>query len=263
MELNLKGKNALICASSAGIGKAIAIGLFKEGANVSILGRDEKKLNEAASEILKISNGKVLATVCDLGSEDNIQNVFERTISKHGAVDILVNNQGGPIPGAFEDISLSDTKKALDINLISTLILSKLCLPQMKKNGWGRIINILSITAKEPSSGMYLSNMVRPAVLGFSKSIALDYAADGITVNSLLPAAVLSDRTSFFVNKSAEEKGISFDEAAAIIAEDLPPKRIATSEEFSQIALYLAGEGASYINGTSICVDGGLSKGLL
>lgn len=133
----------------------------------------------------------------------------------------------------------------------------------MKEKKWGRIINILSVSAKEPIPNMYLSNMIRPAVIGFAKSIALDYAALGITVNNLLPAAVLSDRTSFFVQKSADEKGISFDEALKNAGAGLPTKYIATPEEFSQLAIFLASENSSYINGTSICVDGGLSKGLL
>lgn len=263
MDLNLTGKNALICASSGGIGKGIAKGLAIEGANISILGRDEEKLAAAEKELSAVAKGKVIATQCDLSKEEDIKRVFEKTNNEFGSIDILINNQGGPIPGIFENISIEDTKKALELNLLSNFIITKLCLPGMKEKKWGRIINILSVSAKEPIPNMYLSNMIRPAVIGFAKSIALDYAALGITVNNLLPAAVLSDRTSFFVQKSADEKGISFDEALKNEGAGLPTKYIATPEEFSQLAIFLASENSSYINGTSICVDGGLSKGLL
>jgi 3-oxoacyl-[acyl-carrier protein] reductase len=261
MNLKLTGKNALVCASSSGIGKGIANGLLKEGVNVSILGRNEEKLEQTKKELSKL--GVVIATVCDLAKKDNIQNVFNRTITEFGNIDILVNNQGGPAPGNFEDITDEQTSDALKINLMSILTLTKLCLPSMKNKKWGRIINILSVSAKESLPNMFLSNTVRPAVLGFSKSIATNYASLGITVNNLLPSAVLSDRTNFFVNKKANDEGISYDESLKQISARLPIKRIATTEEFAQSVVFLASENASYINGVSICVDGGSTKGII
>ena len=261
MNLNLTGKNALVCASSSGIGKGIAIELLKEGVNVSILGRNEEKLEQTKKELSKL--GVVIATVCDLAKKNNIQNVFDRTITEFGNIDILVNNQGGPSPGNFEDITDDQISDALKINLMSILTLTKLCLPSMKNKKWGRIINILSVSAKESLPNMFLSNTVRPAVLGFSKSIATNYASLGITVNNLLPSAVLSDRTKFFVNKKANDEGISYDESLKQISAGLPIKRIATTEEFAQSVVFLASENASYINGVSICVDGGSTKGII
>ena len=261
MNLNLAGKNALVCASSGGIGKGIAIELLKEGVNVSILGRNEQKLEQTKKELSKLGN--VIATVCNLARKDDIQNVFERTISEFGNIDILVNNQGGPAPGNFEDITEEQISEALKINLMSILTLTRLCLPSMKNKKWGRIINILSASAKESLPNMLLSNTVRPAVLGFSKSIAINYAGLGITVNNLLPSAVLSDRTNFFINKKAKDEGISYDESLKQISARLPIKRIATPEEFAQSAVFLASENASYLNGVSICIDGGSSKGII
>lgn len=261
MNLNIAGKNALVCASSGGIGKGIAIELLKEGVNVSILGRNKEKLEQTKKELSKLGN--VIATICDLANENDIQNVYNRTISEFGNIDILINNQGGPAPGNFEDITDEQTNEALKVNLMSVFTLTKLCLPNMKNKKWGRIINILSVSAKESLPNMFLSNTLRPAVLGFSKSIATNYAGLGITVNNLLPSAVLSDRTNFFVNKKAKDEGISYEESLKKISSGLPIKRIATPEEFAQSAVFLASENASYLNGISICVDGGSTKGII
>lgn len=262
MNLELKGKNALICASSSGIGKAIAKELALEGVNVSILARDEEKLAKAKKEIEGVSIGRVISTQCDLSVFSDIDKAVNDTVSEFGGIDILINNHGGPSPGNFEDISMEMTEKALQLNLMSVLYATKLCLPFMVKNGWGRIVNILSISAKESLPNMFLSNTIRPAILGFSKSISLNYADHGITVNSLLPSAVLSERTNFFINKSATEKGISYDEALELASQNLPPKRIATAEEFAKSAVYICSSHASYINGTAIAIDGGLTKSI-
>lgn len=264
MELSLKGKNAIVCASSAGIGKAIAKGLLKEGANVTILGRDQERLDSAMNELNSVEGkGQLIAHSCDLGKIEDIKKVYEVTKEKFGSIDILVNNQGGPKPGGFDDLNIQDIREALEINLYSALELTKLCLPDMQANKWGRIINILSISAKESLPNMFLSNMIRPAIVGFAKTVATENAANGITVNNLLPSAVLSDRTNFFIQKAADEAGIAFEEQLEKVAQTLPPKKIATPEEFSQMALFLASENASYVNGTSICIDGGLSKGII
>lgn len=262
MELNLSGKVALVCASSKGIGKGIAVALAKEGVNVSILGRNEESLRKTEVEIKELGKGKVCASICDLNNEKEIERAFQKTIDEFGTVHILINNQGGPAPGNFEKISMEDTENAINLSLLSVLRMNKLCIPEMTKNGYGRILNILSIHAKEPAPNMLLSSMVRPAVVALGKCMAHDYADQGITVNSLLPSAVLSDRTDFFVNKKASDESISYDEALAKISEGLPSKKIATPEEFAQMAVFLSSPNASYINGTTICVDAGLTKGL-
>jgi 3-oxoacyl-[acyl-carrier protein] reductase len=262
MDLKLKGKNALVCASSAGIGKGIAKDLISEGVNVSLLGRDAERLEKAKKELETIGNVKIIATICDLAREKDIAHVFKKTISNFGRIDILVNNQGGPAPGTFEEIDAQQTQDAININLVSVLRLSRLCLEHMKSNKWGRIINILSISAKEPIAGLYLSNLVRPAVLGFAKTVALEYAPYGITINSLLPSAVLSDRTSYFVQQNADKNNISFKDALKNISSSLPMKYIATPEEFARLSTFLCSPLASYITGTAIAVDGGTSKSL-
>ena len=158
MNLELKGKNALVCASSAGIGKGIAKDLISEGVNVSILGRDAERLEKAKKELGAVGDVKIISTICDLASEEDIVNVFKKTISKLGRIDILVNNQGGPAPGTFEVINAQQTQDAININLVSVLSLSRLCLEHMKSNKWGRIINILPISTKEPITLIILMN---------------------------------------------------------------------------------------------------------
>lgn len=262
MELGLKNKVALISASSKGIGKGVALALAKEGVNVSILGRSAENLETAIQEIKEGSNVEAIATVCDINNSNNIEQVYRLTLEKLGRIDILINNQGGPKPGNFEDISLDEIRDAISACLMPNFAFTKLCLPDMVKNNWGRIVNILSISAKEPLPGMFLSNMIRPAVLGFTKSLSTTYADKGITMNSVLPSAVLTERTGFFVKKKASENRISYNQALLEIAKNLPPKYIASVNEFATNVVYLCSENASYINGTAIPVDGGLSKGL-
>ena len=263
MDLGISGKNAIIGASSGGIGKGIALELAKEGVNVSILGRDKDKLFKTRDEILEIAKGKVIATVCDLSISEDIENVYKKTIEEFGGVDILINNHGGPKPGSFIDTSKEDTLQAFNLCFHSTTLMTKLCLPNMIENKWGRIINVLSLSAREPIKGMYLSNVIRPALTGFAKTIAIENADKGITVNNVLPSAVLSDRTSYFVNLAAENNGTSFNDELKKIEESLPNKYIATPEEFAQSVIYLCSKNAGYVNGVSLQIDGGISKGLL
>jgi 3-oxoacyl-[acyl-carrier protein] reductase len=262
MELGLNGKNAIICASSAGIGKGIATLLAKEGVNVSILARSEERLNQAKLDIEAISKVKVIATVVDLNKVEDIENVYKKTIEAFGSVDILINNHGGPKAGGFDDISMEDTFEATNQVLYSTMKMTKLCLKNMQENQWGRVINILSLSGKEPIAGMLLSNILRPAILGMAKTISMENAANGITVNSLLPAAVLSDRTKYFVELGSKNNNISYEEELNKVIESLPNKAIATPEQFGQMAAFLCSQNASFVNGTTITVDGGISKSI-
>lgn len=262
MILGITGKTAIIGASSGGIGKGIALELAKEGVNVAIMGRDSNKLAAAKEEILSISTAKVLAKTCDLRDNGDIHNFYNSVLAEFGSVEILINNHGGPKAGSFMDISLEDTNEALSMCFHSTTLLTKLCLPNMIEMGWGRIVNVLSLSAREPIKGMYLSNIIRPALLGFAKTLSTEYADKGITVNNVLPSAVLSDRTSYFINQSVEKNGSTFDLELKKIEEGLPNRHIATPEEFAQTVLYLCSKNSSYVNGTSIAIDGGISRGL-
>lgn len=262
MDLSLKNKNALVLGGSAGIGKAIAKGLYFQGANVMIASRSTEKLDLATREIGNGDNTRIRSKVCDVSSPEDLKELFDEFKRSYGTVDILINNQGGPVPGSFEKIDESKLLEALNTNLLSFYRSIKLCIDDMKLRKWGRIINILSVSAKEPIPNMLLSNMIRPAVLGMSKTIAQEYAAFGITCNSVLPNAVLTERTRFFIEERVKNEGVSFEQALKDIAINLPIKYIATPEEFAQAVLFLCSVQATYVNGIALPIDGGASKGL-
>ena len=173
MNLNLKNKNAIVCASSQGLGKAAALDLAEEGVNLAICSRDQDKINKVKEEIHQKINSeiKVIALQVDLDSPDEIQAFYKQVENDLGSVDILVNNNGGPPPSTFEQLSDDDWQKAFNSTMMSCLRLSKLVIPNMKKNGWGRIINISSVSVKTPVNGLFLSNSLRMGVLGWAKAL--------------------------------------------------------------------------------------------
>jgi 3-oxoacyl-[acyl-carrier protein] reductase len=262
MDLALSGKVALVCAASAGIGKAIALGLAREGVSVAIVSRGSEAIAAAAAEIAEHTGADVLALTGDLGVAGDVTAAYDRTVERFGRVDILINNQGGPAPGTILELGEEQLDSAIDTNLRSVYRLVRLCLPGMVERGFGRIVNILSITAKEPPAGMLLSNMMRPAILGLSKTIAVENAATGVTSNSLLPSAVLTQRATTLLERTASTQGISFDEALANLEGSLPIRRMASPEEFARLAVFLCSPEASYITGTAIPVDGASGKGI-
>lgn len=263
MDLKLTGKNAVVCAGSAGIGKAIALGLAAEGVNVAIFARDEKKVALAKEELFKVGKGKVLAFTADLFKPEEVTRVLDATVKEFGSIDILINNQGGPVPGKSADVSEENIDRALAINLKSVLLNTRYCLPLMVKNKWGRIINILSTSAKEPIAGLALSNMARPAVLGFSKTVATEYASAGITMNSILPGPILTDRARALTLERATKAQKTPEQVMKETIANIPVGYMAGPEEIAHIACFLASPLASYITGVALQVDGGVTKGLL
>jgi 3-oxoacyl-[acyl-carrier protein] reductase len=259
----LNNKVALVCASSAGIGRGIATRLAEAGCHVALLGRRAVKLEEAATEISKRSNHRVMPVVCDLSNIDEVEKAYQKVRESLGPVDILINNQGGPPPGEILDISLEQLHLATKTNVVSVFRLCQLCIPEMKERKWGRVINVLSISGKQPLPNMLLSNMLRPTILGLAKSLSNQYAKDGITVNSLLPANVLTDRTTSLLTNKAQSEGRSFEDVVEECAQGVPLKRMTTPEEFGQSAAFLASEEASFLTGLALPVDGGLSQSLL
>lgn len=263
MNLFLDNKVALVCASSEGIGKAIAMGLSVEGVHIALFSRDAIKLEIAATEIKSVAKGRVTVHVGDLSLPSDIHRIYEEVLLQHnGMIDILINNQGGPVPGNLFELSETEIDHAYQVNLRSVFLLSKLCLAGMRVNNWGRIINILSISAKEPLPNMLLSNIFRPAALGLSKTLATENAPFNITINSLLPAAVMTNRTKTILVNVAKKQGIDLETLILENEKKIPVGRIAEPEEFSQLALFLCSDKASYITGTAISVDGGVSKSL-
>lgn len=262
MRLNLEGRSALVCASSAGIGKGIAENLVDCGCNVIICGRDEQKLNMTYSELSESKVAKVLAIRCDLDDSKDIQEMYKKASSNFGSIDILVHNQGGPPPGELKDISIEDLDNAYSNLLKSVFLLNKLCIPDMINNSWGRIINVLSVSVKQPLPNMLLSNMFRPALQGMAKSLANELGIYGITVNSLLPANVLSSRTNSLIAAQVEKSGLPFEEIMLEISNGVPMKKMIKPNEFGALVAFLSSDKASFITGTTIPIDGGMVRSL-
>ncbi|MCY3827207.1 MAG: SDR family oxidoreductase [Candidatus Dadabacteria bacterium] len=263
MDLGIKGKVALVAASSKGIGKAIAFALADEGVNLSIFSRSEDEIERTASEIRTRFDVHVLVSAADVTNTEQIDRVIEETVKALGGIDILINNAGGPPFGFFEDFESPDWQNALELNLLSGIYLAKKVVPLMKKRSWGRIVNITSIAVKQPIDGLILSNTSRAGLIGFSKTLSNELAKDNILVNNICPGRIYTDRIKVLAEKRAAQSGIEYEEAIEEMEKDIPLQRIGTPEELAALACFLASEKASYMTGTTIQVDGGLLKGLL
>lgn len=263
MDLGIKNKVAIVAASSKGLGKATALGLAKEGVNLTICARDTSVLDSTAEEISSQTNVEVLPIQCDVSKTEDIKNVVNETIKKFKTVDILINNAGGPPTGGFLDFSLEDWQKAVELNLFSAITFSNEVIPYMQKNKWGRIVNITSYAVKQPVEGLLLSNTVRAGIIGLAKSLSNEFAKDNILVNNICPGRIHTDRIIFLANDRAQKEGKNFDEIIDHMGSDVPVGRIGKPVELAALAVFLASEQASYITGTTIQVDGGLTKSLL
>src|SRR5215211_2716119 len=224
MDLGLNGKIALVTAGSKGLGKAIALGLAREGAEVAIASRSEESLQLAAAEIADESGRPPLYVAADLTSAEDIDRLVRTVIERFGRVDILVNNTGGPPPGFFADFTDAQWQRAVDLLLLSSVRLIRAVLPGMRERKWGRIINSTSVAVKQPLNNLLLSNAVRTAVIGLAKSLANEVAADGVTVNNLLPGSIATDRIIQTNENTARRTGRIPDEVRAAAEAEIPMK---------------------------------------
>ena len=263
MDLGLKDKIAVVGASSKGLGRAIALGLAQEGAKVTICARSKDVLEETAEDIRKETGSEVLSIPTDVSQPDQVESLIDETVSHFGGIDILVNNAGGPRAGRFDDLSSEDYETAVHLNLMSTINLCRAAVPSMRSRGGGRIINLTSVSVKQPVDGLMLSNMARTGVIGFAKTLATELASDKILVNNVCPGIIFTDRIKQLATVRAEEAGITFDEAIEKMTGDIPLGRIGDPEEFANMVVFLASERASYMTGTTIQVDGGMVRSLL
>ena len=262
MNLNLNNKNAIVCASSQGLGKAAALDLAEEGVNLAICSRDQDKINKVKEEIHQKINSeiKVIALQVDLDSPDEIQAFYKQVENDLGSVDILVNNNGGPPPSTFEQLSDDDWQKAFNSTMMSCLRLSKLVMPNMKKNGWGRIINISSVSVKTPVNGLFLSNSLRMGVLGWAKALSDELAPHGITVNTVCPGYTRTERVEAILETQSNSSGLKKEDIEKSIAENIPMKRVGEAEDLAGLITFLASEKADYMTGLAIQVDGGSAR---
>ena len=262
MNLNLKNKNAIVCASSQGLGKAAAIDLAKEGVNLAICSRDQEKIDKAKEEILQKTEHsiKVIALKADLDSLEDIQIFLQEVEHRLGEVDILVNNTGGPPPSTFEQISDEDWQNAFNSTMMSAIRLSRALVPNMKKKEWGRIINISSVSVKTPVNGLFLSNSLRMGVLGWAKALADELAAHGITVNTVCPGYTRTERVEAILESQSSSSGLSKEEIEKTIADNIPMKRVGEAEDLAGLITFLASEKANYMTGLAVQVDGGSAR---
>lgn len=261
MNISLKGKNALVGGSSKGIGEAIARQLAESGASVTLMARSEGRMKDIISELDSSQGQKHQFLSVDFSNFKN----YKKTISgffETNSVDILVNNTQGPEGGGALEKNVEDYQNAFDLLFKSVVYTTELALKYMQENKWGRIINIASISVKEPLNYLALSNTIRAAVVTWAKSLAYDVAKDGITVNSTLTGYFGTDRIAQLNSKKAEKLGISPEEVRSNMEEQVPVKRIGDPKEYGYLVAFLASDQAAFITGTNIPIDGGLLKSL-
>ncbi|MCX7797920.1 MAG: SDR family oxidoreductase [Melioribacter sp.] len=260
MELNLLGKNVLITAASKGIGKATAERFIKEGCNVAICSRNQENLSKAAHEIKSLYNKEPLCIVCDINKLEDIVNTFKVVNETFGAIDILVNNCGGPRAGYFEELSDDDWDFAFKQILMSAVRFIRLVLPAMKERKWGRIINITSVSVKQPIDNLILSNSMRNAVTALAKTLSNQVGKYNITINNVAPGYTLTSRIYELSEIKAKQLGTTQEAVLSSMAEEVPVKRLASPHEVAALIAFLASDHAGYITGSTIAIDGGVIK---
>ena len=263
MDLGLNGKIALVAAASKGLGRAVAEELAAEGASLVLCARGEAALQQTCAAIEAAHGVPVLGVVADVATPEGVAKVTEAALSRFGRVDILVTNAGGPPAGTFEQHSAETWEAVTKLLLTSVVELTRAVLPGMKERGWGRILNITSITVKQPVAGLMLSNSLRAAVTGFARTLATEVAPLGITVNNILPGYTRTDRVEHLAQATADKEGISPADATARWTKEIPMQRLGEPAEFAALAAFLCSARASYITGSSIAVDGGWIKSLV
>ena len=260
MDLQLKGKTAIVTASSLGIGRATAELLLKEGCSIAICSRSKENLINTAKEIKESLNIEPLWVLCDLNKPADLENLYNVVKSHYGPVDILVNNCGGPPPGFFENLNDDSWNIGYEQVLMSAVRLTRLVLPDMKDRKWGRIINITSISVKQPVDNLILSNAFRNAVTAFSKTLSNQVGKYNITINNVAPGYTLTSRLYELAVVRGKAMGESHEHVLATMANDVPMKRLARPDEVAAMILFLASEQAAYCTGLTIPVDGGITR---
>jgi 3-oxoacyl-[acyl-carrier protein] reductase len=262
MDLGIRGRAALVAASSRGLGKAVASALCREGVRVVMCARDEARLRKAGEEVARETGGTVKTFRADVTDGGDVRALVRFTASEYGSLDILVCNAGGPPSGLAEDFQPDDYRKALELNLLSTIRLCHEAVPLMKERRWGRIVALTSVSAKQPIDNLILSNTARAGVLGFVKSLSGQVAEYGITVNSICPGYTKTERVESLAAAFAAKGGGTAADFYGRLEKAIPLGRLGKPEEVAAAAAFLASEAAAYITGVSLQVDGGFIKGL-
>jgi len=260
MNLELNNKYALVCGSTAGIGKATAIALANEGAIVTLIARNEDKLKATLAQLPQQHNHNYI--VADFTNPFELKQKVELYIKENHGFHILINNTGGPAGGPIFNADIEEFEKAFTQHLKCNHVLVQTLVPFMKVESYGRIINVISTSVKQPLEGLGVSNTIRGAVANWSKTMANELGVFGITVNNVLPGATSTERLSEIIKNKSVKTGKSIEESANAMKNTVPAKRFAKPEELADAITFLASERASYINGINLPVDGGRTKSL-
>jgi len=263
MDFGLDGKAALVTGASAGIGFAVARGLAAEGARVAIVSRDADRIAAAAARIRSDPGGEVFPLAGDVSVAADTERVVHDAAERLGGLDVLVCNAGGPPAGNFPDLDDEAFARAVDLTFRSAVRLARAALPHLQRADWGRIVNLTSITAREPHDGLMLSNCLRPAVHGFAKSLSREAGPHGITVNCVCPGYTDTERLRDLAETAAARRGVTPDEVRAAWRANIPRRELGRPEEIAAAVLFLCSREASFVNGVSLAVDGGESHSLL
>jgi 3-oxoacyl-[acyl-carrier protein] reductase len=263
MDLGLGGKVALVAAASRGLGYAIARELASEGAALVMCARGDERLAQAASEIRAATGASVVPVAADVSKPRDVARLAQTALEALGRVDILVTNSGGPPPGGFDSTPPEAWRAAVDVLLTSAVELTRAVLPGMKERRFGRILNVTSITVKQPVENLILSNALRAAVTGMARTLASEVAPFGITVNNVLPGYTRTERLGELAEATARRTGASTADFYARLESEIPARRLGEPRELAALCAFLASERASYVTAQSIAVDGGWIRGLL
>jgi 3-oxoacyl-[acyl-carrier protein] reductase len=259
MDLGIRGKSAIVCASSRGLGKACATALAQEGVDVTINSRDEQRLAAAADEIREATGVRVRTVAGDIGLEETRRALLEACPEP----DILVTNNGGPMPGRFQDWKRDDWIAAFDANMLAPALLISAVIDGMATRRFGRIVNILSAMVKTPLAPMGLSSGARAGLMSFCKGVSRDFASANVTINNLLPERIDTERQRFMAELSAAMKGQTVDEAYDDIRASIAARRLGTPEEFGAACAFLCSAQAGFVSGQNLQLDGGSYAGML
>ncbi len=261
MDLGLKGKRALVTGASRGLGYAVANTLAAEGCRVAINSRSAEKLSVAAKEIADAQDMSVFALPADMSDASAPESIIKQAVDALGGLDLLVTNAGGPPPGAFESFSEEDWAKGIDLSLMSHVRLIKAALPYLRKSDAASVLTITSVSVKQPIPNLVLSNSIRAATVGLTKTLALELGGDGIRFNSILPGWTKTERVAELMGARAQANGTSVAEEMSKQMLACPLGRMAEPQEFANPAVFLLSPAASYITGVMLTVDGGMYKG--
>lgn len=260
MDFGISGKRALVLASSRGLGLGIAEALAAEGVNVLLCGRTKERLEANCAKINAGGKGKAQYVVADLSEADVVEKLVAAVGEKLGGIDILINNTGGPTPGTVADMSVEKLETFFQSMVLRVISLTNALLPQMKEQGWGRIVTVASSSVIEPVPMLALSNTLRSALVGWSKTLSTEVAGFGITSNMLLPGRIATDRITELDTAAANRSGKSFEEVQKASIASIPAGRLGSVEEFGATGAFLCSNQAAYISGSLIRVDGGAVK---